>query len=177
VKKIKLNPVSAIIYLLFVFSNASFLFAENNINVLSNSEKITALEFRSDIPDDTFLLDNFTENLYYVINGQKKYFNSLPDKQVRESNRWIGIWKTKPQGYITISVNSTDSGYTLSLTCSDNLNIHGWGMNLTANFDEYFTGIFERTVDGDQKNSREPGITEAMDLKKLEKTVFSSKSN
>ncbi len=40
-----------------------------------------------------------------------------------------------------------------------------WGVNLQMTPDEFITGLYERTVEGNQRNSWKPGIQEAMNLR------------
>lgn len=58
-----------------------------------------------------------------------------------------------------------DNSYEIELMPTGFDEIIKWGFSVKAGKDEYFTGMMERVVDGEQKLSWEPGITEAMDLR------------
>ncbi|MBN1952020.1 MAG: glycoside hydrolase family 31 protein [Bacteroidales bacterium] len=61
---------------------------------------------------------------------------------------------TKEQGY-----------YTFCLEAIPGDDILKWGFALNAQQDEFFTGLFERVVDGNQEESWKEGISEAMNLR------------
>ncbi len=66
---------------------------------------------------------------------------------------------------IILSFEKIDGACYFSFRALPDSGITGWGMSLVASEDEYFTGLFERVVDGDQKESWKKGIAEAMNLR------------
>jgi len=73
---------------------------------------------------------------------------------------WMSI--KRATGY---SINDENKDFVISFEAQPDDGILAWGLNLDAQPDEYFTGLFERTVDGNQSNSWKEGITEAMNLR------------
>ena len=66
---------------------------------------------------------------------------------------------------MTITIDKKDEAYRYRFHAEPSSGITGWGMNLSSTPDEYFTGLFERVVDGPQADSWKEGITEAMNLR------------
>ncbi|MBN2103661.1 alpha-glucosidase [bacterium] len=96
-------------------------------------------------------------------NGKIRWLTGAPDcTHAPETYTWI---------------MNTSEKISLHIDC-DKINIHlrfawtgnrdsepdQWILNIGAETDEYFTGIFERVIDGRQNRSWEPGIETAMDL-------------
>jgi len=52
-------------------------------------------------------------------------------------------------------VGTAVNGYNLSLTADPSDDVIKWGIGVSVTEDEYLTGLFERTVDGDQKSDPE----------------------
>jgi len=74
------------------------------------------------------------------------------------------IWKINGRK-ITLTFESSADTVSFSYKAEPDSGIKGWGMMISATADEYFTGLFERVVDGAQTESWRKGITEAMDLR------------
>jgi alpha-glucosidase (family GH31 glycosyl hydrolase) len=74
-------------------------------------------------------------------------------------------WEFDGGKKVTISFTKDKDLYRIKLAAAGCENIVQWGFSLDADKDEYFSGLMERVVDGDQKLSWEPGIKEAMDLR------------
>jgi len=55
--------------------------------------------------------------------------------------------------------------YNIELKAAGYKDVVQWGFSVEADANEYFTGLMERVVDGNQVLGWEPGITAAMDLR------------
>ena len=66
---------------------------------------------------------------------------------------------------VSLSIGRQGDRMTLSLTAQPATGVIRWGLSIHAARDEYFTGLMERVVDGPQRASWAPGITEAMNLR------------
>ena len=98
----------------------------------------------------------------------------LPSKPMATAKTETGmIYKFKGQcegiKTVTLRVERRGKNYLFFLsatpTADDGEEILRWGINIRADADEFFTGVFERTVDGNQKKSWAKGIKEAMNLR------------
>ena len=105
-----------------------------------------------------------TGSLYFETEKGKSYISGSVIEVESNEARFIVKW-TLQDREITLSVNRDEDVIQLSLTSEPADDILGWGFGVAAREDEYFTGLFERTVDGDQKESWKKGITTGMDLR------------
>ncbi len=92
------------------------------------------------------------------------WLNELPAQQKGSDNAYFADW-TLDDREVRLAVEANDEGYDFSLEATPDHDILKWGMGISANEDEYFTGLFERTVDGDQTESWKEGIQTAMNLR------------
>ncbi|HPS13930.1 MAG TPA: glycoside hydrolase family 31 protein, partial [Prolixibacteraceae bacterium] len=102
--------------------------------------------------------------IYFETAKGKQFITGEPDEEKNEVTLFSGTWN-KENRKVTLTVVKSEGGYRYSFTAIPDDDIIGWGMGLAATPDEYFTGLFERTVDGDQNKSWEKGITSAMNLR------------
>ena len=72
---------------------------------------------------------------------------------------------TDKEVQLKYTTNGEDVDFELNLAGGDQSKTSQWFLNISANPDEYFTGIFERVVDGHQNNSWADGIKTAMNLR------------
>jgi alpha-D-xyloside xylohydrolase len=75
------------------------------------------------------------------------------------------VWQLDNRIVKVSILKNGEGNYDFSFTAEPDSDILQWGFAIASTRDEYFTGLFERTVDGDQSSSWKPGITEAMNLR------------
>jgi alpha-glucosidase (family GH31 glycosyl hydrolase) len=102
--------------------------------------------------------------VFFETDDGKFWLQGKPFRVEKSDTSWSAIWKIENRE-VNILFWEASGHYAFSFTAVPGEGILGWGMNLTATHDEYFTGLFERTVDGDQKESWREGIETAMDLR------------
>ena len=96
--------------------------------------------------------------------NQGKVWLNTPSDIIRKTG-WVQInWDTAGRK-ITLELSKQKVGCDFSLTAEPDTGIIKWGMNIAANPEEYFTGLFERTVDGLQSESWKTGIKDAMNIR------------
>ena len=66
---------------------------------------------------------------------------------------------------LQLNMENEDVKFSLSLINADQTETTQWFVNIGADQDEYFTGVFERVVDGHQNNSWADSIETAMNLR------------
>ena len=75
-------------------------------------------------------------------------------------------WNNNELFPISLIIEEIDENYTISLKSEEgNTPVQEWFLNIEATDDEYFSGIFERVVDGNQRNSWADNIKTALDLR------------
>jgi alpha-D-xyloside xylohydrolase len=66
---------------------------------------------------------------------------------------------------VTLSVQPAGANFNFSLKAQPDADIVKWGLAISAEADEYYTGLMERVIDGPQAASWTPGISAAMNLR------------
>ncbi len=100
---------------------------------------------------------------YYDTPKGRTWIGAEPDSKNEGDHSLTLTWKSGSHEITLGVVKSEDFEVTLKALPDDD--ILGWGINIGMVPDEFISGLFERTVDGNQKNSWKEGIQEAMDLR------------
>jgi len=66
---------------------------------------------------------------------------------------------------VTFTLLPQGADFVIRLGADRDSDIVRWGLSVQVGGDEYFTGLMERVVDGPQRDSWAPGISEAMNLR------------
>ena len=109
--------------------------------------------------------------IFYETEDEKCWLPAQPAVTAATDGGMIYKFNGQCNGIKTVTLRMERQGqdYSFSLsatpTADDGEQIIRWGINLEAAADEFFTGVFERTVDGNQKRSWEKGIETAMNLR------------
>lgn len=102
--------------------------------------------------------------LFFETNEGPTWINQLPDEEQNTPLSYMATWKLESRE-VNFSVVSSEKGYELSITANPDIDILKWGFGLSASENEFFTGLFERTIDGNQTESWKQGIETAMNLR------------
>ncbi len=149
--------------LVLILSIGSVTAAEVSLKTADNVRAQLSLE-NLEIDSDFRVAAGGDAGIYYVSNGTKHYICGKPADLQGDNKNYTGRWRMYGRT-ITIAVTPKENQYELSFRAEPDDDITGWGISVAAEEDEYFTGLMERVVDGDQDNSWRPGITEAMNLR------------
>jgi len=103
-------------------------------------------------------------SFWYRTAGGTVYLNSSPAELAQIAGGFEGTWRTSDGRTASVTVTPVGEDFVLELSAQPDHDVLGWGIAVQAASDEFFTGAFERTVDGDQRESWREAITEAMDL-------------
>lgn len=105
--------------------------------------------------------------IYFETRQGRSFLRGRPThRQAAPNGSFVkGRWEL--EGGRTVTVAFTPDGPNLTVECSaePDEDILGWGFSLAATDEEYYTGLFERTVDGPQERSWDEGIDTAMNLR------------
>ncbi|MGD8780205.1 MAG: glycoside hydrolase family 31 protein [Ignavibacteria bacterium] len=82
-----------------------------------------------------------------------------------ESDRNIDASWNIDNRKVIINIKQDKNNFNVEFKAEPSDDILKWGFNLKADKDEYFTGLFERVTDGNQKESWKEGITAGMNLR------------
>jgi alpha-D-xyloside xylohydrolase len=105
-----------------------------------------------------------TGSIFYETNKGKYWLKGTPETLQNDSNQFVAEWKSENR-IIRITFIKTTGKYNFSFAAQPSDNILKWGFNIKAVKDEFFTGLFERVVDGDQGESWKEGIKQTMNLR------------
>jgi alpha-glucosidase (family GH31 glycosyl hydrolase) len=97
--------------------------------------------------------------------GGEQWLRGAPIAQSSKGSAFSGTWPAAGGGRIHVTVKPTGTDYVLKMTSEGGDPVTRWGFNLPAGSDEYFTGLFERVVDGGQNRSWARGIEVGLDLR------------
>ncbi len=102
--------------------------------------------------------------IFYETADGRIYLTGEPLQIAKDNGRFKGRLKS---GERTVEISITPQGknYNIKFSAEPDADIQRWGFSLGASRDEYFTGCFERTIDGGQKLSWEKGIKTALNLR------------
>jgi len=106
--------------------------------------------------------------IFYETSAGRSHLTGSPSPSSASENKAEWQWKMSDGRLLSISFEPSKNGYTMKLSASPNEGIFKWGFALKASAaadGEYFTGLMERVVDGDDNESWKPGITQALDLR------------
>ena len=111
--------------------------------------------------------DKLTGSIGYVSEGKITWVTGLPKKSKPAENTLALTWNKGNETGIILTVEkiNDDFRFNLSQTGTGGKAITEWIVNLGAAPEEYFTGIFERVVDGPQSDSWADGIEAALNLR------------
>lgn len=143
--------------------------SKQTINLRTTGDKNdVTIAFQSPALDQALKITNIPGedkgSIFFETAEGKTWIRNEPDVRRRDSSGFYAEWKMEDRK-VAIHVKPVDQNFDVKLKADPHDDILGWGFNLEATKSEYFTGLFERTVDGDQEKSWEEGITEAMDLR------------
>ncbi len=111
------------------------------------------------------ILSGKTEGaIYFETDEGKTWLGGDPDEIISKANEFKAKWVIEERT-IVVDFKLDNGKCQFSFLTQPNADILKWGIQISATEEEYFTGLFERVVDGDQKESWKEGITEAMNLR------------
>ncbi|MBN1783148.1 alpha-glucosidase [bacterium] len=99
--------------------------------------------------------------------GAVFWIKGKPEIMAGEAGATACLWKIDSLTRVELQVDTRDNEieWAFTLKTGDHAEATQWFINIAADEDEYFTGIFERVVDGPQTNSWAEGIETAMNLR------------
>lgn len=105
-----------------------------------------------------------TGAVFFETSSGKNWIKGFPDRTESDTNEFKAMWTTNGREII-IEFLKKNNQFSFSFQAFPDTGIIKWGFSIVARENEYFTGLFERVVDGDQKESWSSGITEALNLR------------
>jgi alpha-D-xyloside xylohydrolase len=110
---------------------------------------------------------NKTGAFFFETSKGKTWLKGEPIKMVNSKDLFEAEWNLDGRNII-INFKGTSGKIEFSFKANPDTDILKWGISLSATNKEYFTGLFERTVDGNQKESWKKGIQQTLNIRGLE---------
>ncbi|MCB0284109.1 MAG: glycoside hydrolase family 31 protein [Calditrichaeota bacterium] len=127
---------------------------------------VISITYSNAVKPVIFLANNAQNegSIFFETGDEKIWINGQPVVKMNSENSFIAEWKTEGRS-IKVNISGDKTKYYFNFSAYPDTDIVKWGFNLAATPDEYFTGLFEHVVDGDQKKSWEKGIKTALNLR------------
>jgi len=103
-------------------------------------------------------------SIYFVTAKGRTWLTGEPESVTGDENTFHAKWKLDNR-IVEINLEDSIGVINFEFVSDKTEDILAWGFGLAATGNEYFTGLFERTVDGVQSESWKEGITQGMDLR------------
>jgi len=156
-----------------------------SIVFLSSCQQANLLSFTTSPVSGTpvFQFQHLESKVPVVLTGGKEgsiYFKTAegkhllfgePSKKESAPGVYAAIWLVD-EHEVEVRFEQRGTNVHLSFSATPEDDILEWGFGIAAEENEYFTGLYERTVDGNQRESWKEGIAEAMDLHGQEVEMF-----
>jgi alpha-D-xyloside xylohydrolase len=113
-------------------------------------------------------VSNDTGSIGFEAGGKIFWLTGEPNQTERSDEITTFIWDINVEDKVKLQIASGNNeiNFQLSLVTQDSLKKpEKWFININATDDEYFTGAFERVVDGGQGNSWRTGLETALNLR------------
>jgi alpha-D-xyloside xylohydrolase len=95
----------------------------------------------------------------------KLFLKNTPSDISKTKNGLTAVWSFDKGKKVTVSIIKDKDLFRINFKSAGCSDIVKWGLSINAAGNEYFTGISERPVDGDQKLCWAPGIKEAINMR------------
>ena len=107
-----------------------------------------------------------TGSIGFSRSGRSVWATGRPRSEALPDGSFEHVWATDA-GRIVLTISSADHGdLRFALTTDSGLTGHNvWHVNVRAEAQEYFTGVFERVTDGPQSASWADGVQTGLDLR------------
>ena len=115
----------------------------------------------------TLPLSDTKGSVGFEMNGKIVWLKGEPTVSEMKEGGTVYSWLAEDGSKIilNVKVQKDDLDLTLSAESVNGNEVSNWFLNFSADENEYFTGIFERVVDGVQRESWKDGIKEALNLR------------
>jgi alpha-glucosidase (family GH31 glycosyl hydrolase) len=95
----------------------------------------------------------------------KLLLKGTPSDISKTKNGLTAVWSFDKGKKVTVSFTKDKDLFRINFKAAGIKDVNQWGLSLPAEKNEYFTGLMERTVDGNQVLSWTPGIKETMNMR------------
>lgn len=162
-----LHGFRSIVWALFLLVGMSACTSKKTVSVLNSGDNsFAALQIANPYGNDfTISAGENAGAIGYVVDGQTFWVKGQPKVSTLSETESSFTWENNDR-IVVLTVTQKDHEKVLTLKLnSDTVKPSKWLINTTAASGEYFTGVFERVVDGTQYESWKEGITAGLNLR------------
>jgi alpha-D-xyloside xylohydrolase len=113
----------------------------------------------------TLKIGNSESPVFIETKSGKYCFQGTPAAILKSENVYFFNWVIDAGKEVKLTFTKNANEYKIQVQTTGIEDITKWGFSIKASKNEYFTGMMERVVDGEQNLSWAPGIKEAMNLR------------
>jgi alpha-glucosidase (family GH31 glycosyl hydrolase) len=113
----------------------------------------------------TLKIGSKTSPVFFETKNEKYCLQGEPSAILKSDEVYSFEWLFKNDQRIKLNFIKQSDSYKIELQTTGTEEITKWGLSIQASKDEYFTGLMERVIDGEQNLSWKPGIKEAMNIR------------
>jgi len=106
-----------------------------------------------------------TDAIFYETANNSTFLLGKPFYTENVEGGFHGRWRNNDGRIVDVLIKPQGKNYHIKFNAEPSANIQKWGFSLGASADEFFTGCFERTVDGHQKLSWQNDIKTTLNLR------------
>ncbi len=161
--KIKfLSFLSALAVIFFFWSSVS---AEVSLEY-SGAQKYISFKITNEyLKEPLIITGKESDTIFYRTAYGCMYLMGEPFWTEKVEGGFHGRWRNNEGRIVDVLIKPEGSNFHIRFSAKPNSDVREWGFSLKASADEYFTGCFERTVDGEQQLSWKKGIKAALNLR------------
>jgi alpha-D-xyloside xylohydrolase len=159
-----MNKIKTVLTAVTVFA-ATVCYAADSPSALGVTFKNGSFVITSPYLKGPLMIASGDLPICYETGGQKYYLRGNPSAATTGGDTSQFIWSVDDGKEITVGFTADNDSYKIDFEAEPSAEKVKWTFSLKAADDEYFTGLMERTIDGKQQLSWEPGIKEAMNLR------------
>ncbi|MCJ7777123.1 MAG: hypothetical protein MUP16_02265, partial [Sedimentisphaerales bacterium] len=161
--KTKLPPcLLTLAIVLFLSGSVS---AEVSLEYLGTQRYVSFKITNEHLKEPLIITGKESDTIFYRTVYGCMYLMGEPFWTEKVEGGFHGRWRNNEGRIVDVLIKPEGNNFHIRFSAEPNLDIREWGFSLKASADEYFTGCFERTVDGEQKLSWKKGIKPALNLR------------
>lgn len=150
---------------MFTFIFFSCKSEPENIQVTTSEENYPIITMTNPYGEDIIIspVSSTEGSIGYELDGKIVWIQGKPDQTSDQTSTALN-WSTE-NGVVKMKMMDDDGEVNVHIELENDSSPSAWHLNLNANPEEYFTGIFERVIDGQQSESWKDGISTALNLR------------
>lgn len=157
-------PLSLLISAVVLFLSCS-VSASVTLEYSGTQKYVSFKIINEHLKEPLVITGNQTDAIFYETANSRTFLFGEPFYTENVEGGFHGRWRNSDGRIVEVLIKPQSSNYHIKFTAEPSVNIQKWGFSLGASADEFFTGCFERTVDGHQELSWQEGIKTALNLR------------